>query len=83
MAANDGPGLIWVEREAHYAIPAGAVRSKGFFFTGENLYVGRASYDGKLIPGKIVPNLKCIFVPYGGLEHKITSKHEILVVKEN
>lgn len=83
MEVHDGPGLIWVEREAHYAIPGGAVRAKGFMYTGETLYVGRAKYDGKLIPGKINPDVKCIFVPYGGLEHKITKTHEILVVKQD
>lgn len=83
VEAHDGPGLLWVEREGHYGIPAGAISSKGWIFTGESLYVGRAKHDGKLIPGKISPDLKCIFVPYGGLEHKITTTHEILVWKQD
>lgn len=38
-------------------------------------------HDGYLIPGKIVPDHKCVYITYAGKEHKVTGQHEILLLK--
>jgi hypothetical protein len=38
---------------------------------GSNLYVGRAFYQGDLLPGKIVPSHGCAYVSRNGLEHSV------------
>lgn len=85
--AHDGPGLKWVERETIDKIPAeAAINARDWVCGVEPLFIGRAIFNSKLIPGKISgfinyykPDFNCIFVPFRGLEHKIASKHEILV----
>lgn len=36
---------------------------------GSSIYVGRAHHDGDLIPAKVVPAHRKVYVPYGGSEH--------------
>ena len=38
-------------------------------FDNEQVYVGRASHEGALIPGKVVPSHGVCYVPWGGQEH--------------
>ncbi|XP_063394952.1 uncharacterized protein LOC134679932 [Cydia fagiglandana] len=49
----------------------------------ERLYIGRALYEGHLIPGKVAPSHKVCYIPYEGREISV-KKFEILVSpKEN
>lgn len=38
-------------------------------FDNEQLYVGRASHEGALIPGKVVPSHGVCYIAWGGQEH--------------
>lgn len=48
---------------------------------GEPLYVGRGHWAGSLTPGKIHPSHGCLYIPYGGGEHKL-EHYEVLVQPE-
>ncbi|XP_023165343.2 uncharacterized protein LOC111595724 [Drosophila hydei] len=61
-------------------IAAGAVEA-GRAFNGEPLYIGRAHYCGSLTPGKIQQSHRCLHIPFGGQEVRISS-YEILVRSE-
>lgn len=61
-------------------VPNMAVRC-GLTADGEPLYIGRASWEGSLTPGKIHPSHGCLYIAYGGTEHKITN-YEVLVQPE-
>jgi len=58
-------GTSWVAAEAGN-VPEGAVVSG--FDNGQDLYVGRASHEGELIPGKLLPAHGVVYIPWGGLE---------------
>lgn len=45
---------------------------------GEELYVGRAPWDGSLTPGRIHPSHECLYIAYGGSEVKLRD-YEVLV----
>ncbi|KAL7738623.1 hypothetical protein ACLKA6_006916 [Drosophila palustris] len=48
---------------------------------GEPLYVGRGYFSGSLTPGKVHPSHGCLYIPYGGAEHKLEA-YEVLVQPE-
>lgn len=75
----------WKYRSGNDNVPEGAVwmERPGLGWHGESLCVGRANYEGSRMTGKISTEHKCIFVPYGGNEHKITGNHEILIIKKD
>lgn len=64
VAVTAGPGT-WVDA-AGGEIPEGAVPGG---FDGEQLYIARASHEGALIPGKLVPSHGVAYVSWGGGEH--------------
>ncbi|KAJ6633339.1 hypothetical protein Bhyg_16582, partial [Pseudolycoriella hygida] len=49
-------------------IPPNAVVG-GYDISGENLYIGRTSHEGEIIPGKVVASHGTCYVSYGGIEH--------------
>lgn len=59
------------------SIPHGAVVA-GRTENGETLYVGRASYNGSLTPGKVHPSHNTLYIPFSGVEVSIRD-YEILV----
>ncbi|XP_032590607.2 lipoma-preferred partner [Drosophila grimshawi] len=59
------------------SIAAGAVEA-GRASNGEPLFVGRGHYCGSLTPGKIQQSHRCLQIPFGGQEVRISS-YEILV----
>ena len=61
-------------------VPPHAVRC-GQTSDGEPLYIGRGHYAGSLTPGKIHPSHGCLYIPYGGAEHKL-EEYEVLVQPE-
>ncbi|XP_037948025.1 uncharacterized protein LOC119679635 isoform X1 [Teleopsis dalmanni] len=58
-------------------VPPGAVEA-GRTMNGEPLYVGRAHYCGSLTPGRIQCSHRCLYIPYGGREVRVTH-YEALV----
>lgn len=70
-----GFGFEWVASAGGH-VPAEAVIA-GNQADGAPLYVGRASVGGSLSVGKIHPGHHCIYVPFDGIEHKIT-QYEVL-----
>lgn len=71
-----GFGFQWVPSASGH-VPENAVRA-GQEASGEPLYVGRADISGSLSVGKVHPSHQCLYVPYGGAEHRINS-YEVLV----
>ena len=67
--------IKWVE--ASYAhIPPNAIEG-GHTSSGETLYIGRAKEQDSLIPGKVQPSLKALYICYGG-EEILSRFYEIL-----
>merc|ERR1712168_1184443 len=60
-------------------IPPGAIQG-GVDENDEPLYIGRAWHNGCLVPGKVVKDHGCCYVPWGGEEHKYED-YEILIAK--
>lgn len=60
-------------------VPAGAV------VTGkdghEDIFIGRAPFQGSLTVGKVHPSHRCLYFPYNGREER-TSNYEVLVHKK-
>uniref|UniRef100_A0A182MW78 Uncharacterized protein n=1 Tax=Anopheles culicifacies TaxID=139723 RepID=A0A182MW78_9DIPT len=71
-----GTGFSWVG-SGNGHVPAGAVYG-GRTKTGEILYVGRAYHESSLIPGKIHPSHKKLYIPYGGKEISVKN-YEVLI----
>lgn len=69
------PGLFW-EGSSHGNVPHNAV--PGGRDGGELLYVGRTTFNGADIVGKVHPSHKCLYFPYGGKEHR--SDHYTVLV---
>lgn len=84
MVVKKGYKPDWIERSGSDGIPEGSIMmdKPGLAFNCEELYVGRANFEGSRMTGKITTEHKCIFVPYGGNEHKITGRHDILVINK-
>lgn len=64
-APPSGGAASWVDARGG-EIPPNAVPGG---FDNEQLYVGRASHEGALIPGKIVPSHGVCYIAWGGQEH--------------
>jgi hypothetical protein len=64
-ALPTGGAASWVDARGG-EVPANAVHGG---FDSEQLYVGRASHEGALIPGKIVPSHGVCYIAWGGQEH--------------
>lgn len=60
-------------------VPAGAVA------TGkdghEDIFIGRAPFQGSLTVGKVHPTHRCLYFPYNGKEER-TNSYEVLVHKK-
>lgn len=50
----------------------------GFDIDGSKIYVGRAWYNGDLIPAKVIPDKDAAYIAYGG-EEMFVSGCEILL----
>lgn len=70
----------WVE-SSNGKIPDNAVVG-GITSGNEKLFIGRALHEDCIIPGKIHPSHKCLYIPFGGAEHAHTT-YEILVKEGN
>jgi len=74
-----GHHYVWIP-SAEGRVPPHALKV-GHTADGEPLYVGRGHLNGSLTPGKIHPSHGCLYIPYGGGEHKLES-YEVLVQPE-
>ena len=73
--------LVWcASRDGQ--VPKDAVNGGWDANSGEPLFVGRAHHGGALIVGKVHPSHRCIYVPFGGGEHK-HQDYEVLVNPRN
>ncbi|KAL5273901.1 hypothetical protein ACFFRR_000579 [Megaselia abdita] len=70
-----GGCLHWVSGGNGY-VPPNAIEA-GNTSDGEPLYIGRGHYHGSLTPGKVHPSHGCLYIPYGGAEHRL-SDYEVL-----
>ncbi|XP_055859194.1 uncharacterized protein LOC129921410 [Episyrphus balteatus] len=52
------------------SVPPNAVLA-GNTVTGEPLYIGRGHWQGSLTVGKIHPSHHCLYIPFGGAEHRL------------
>lgn len=71
-----GQNYKWIHC-GHGQVPFNAVRT-GTTTTGEPLYIGRGHWQGSLTVGKIHPSHNCLYIPYGGREHRLDS-YEVLI----
>ncbi|EEC17021.1 conserved hypothetical protein [Ixodes scapularis] len=75
---SEGSQFDWVPasdgRLANGAVQGGSCSS------GEPLYIGRTFHEGTLTIGKVHPSHGCLYIPYGGEEHRY-SDYEVLVCK--
>ncbi|KAG0425867.1 hypothetical protein HPB47_026992 [Ixodes persulcatus] len=75
---SEGSQFDWVPasdgRLANGAVQGGSCSS------GEPLYIGRTFHEGTLTIGKVQPSHRCLYIPYGGEEHRY-SDYEVLVCK--
>lgn len=62
-----GGAPVWVDASGGQ-VPPGAVQG-GQDVSGEPLFVIRASHEGAMLPGKLVPSHGCAYIPWGGKEH--------------
>lgn len=74
-----GFGFQWIHSGGGHT-PEGAI-SSGNMANGEPCYIGRAHFSGSLTPGKIHKSHGCLYIPFGGAEHRIDS-YEVLVSQE-
>ncbi|XP_059485471.1 uncharacterized protein LOC132202526 [Neocloeon triangulifer] len=73
MAKHD----VW-KGESHGGVPCDAFA--GGYDHGEKIYVGRAFFEGGLIPGKVVPANGTAYIPWGCKENAVCS-YEVLCGK--
>lgn len=66
--------VCWVGADSG-SVPSGGMQ--GGDDNGEPMFVARASFEGALIPGKLVPSHGVCYVPWGGGEHGVTN-YEVL-----
>ena len=81
VLVQDGPdNLVWVPASHGGTGGTGALMS-GRTPAGGPLYVGRAQINGTWTLGKVNPDHKTCYVPYGGKEHPI-SNYQVLCVRD-
>ncbi|XP_076316556.1 uncharacterized protein LOC143228938 isoform X2 [Tachypleus tridentatus] len=45
---------------------------------GETIYIGRATHRGNIIPGKLLPSHRCVYIPWRGGEYAYRN-YQVLV----
>lgn len=71
---------VWVDASGGQ-VPPGAVQG-GQDVSGEPLFVIRASHEGGMIPGKLVPSHGCAYIPWGGKENAKPQYQVLILIKE-
>ncbi|XP_055859197.1 natterin-1-like isoform X2 [Episyrphus balteatus] len=64
-----GNNYCWIPCAAGQ-VPPNAVLA-GNTVTGEPLFIGRGYWEGSLTVGKIHPSHHCLYIPFGGAEHRL------------
>jgi hypothetical protein len=49
---------------------------------GEEIFIGRAVFNGSMVVGRVLESEKGIFIPFAGEEHKL-EHYEVLVYHSN
>lgn len=47
----------------------------------DEIYIGRAPFQGSMTIGKVHPSHRCLYLPYNGKEER-TTNYEVLVLKK-
>ena len=81
LTAKGNSSFDWIP-SSNGQVPPRAIQG-GKTSTGEDLYIGRTHHEGVLIPGKVHPSHRCLYVAYGGKEHAYKVDYEILVAKDD
>ncbi|KFB36478.1 hypothetical protein ZHAS_00003629 [Anopheles sinensis] len=72
-------GYTWIG-SGNGHVPHGAIVG-GRTSNGENLYIGRAYHGDDLLPGKIHPSLKRLYVSAGGREYYYNNYEALVEVR--
>jgi len=77
LVVPEGVRVHW-ERSSGGSVPLNAVVG-GYNEEQQKTYVGRVNHKSELIPGEIVPQENCIYIPYDGKEVEY-EEYEVLVL---
>ena len=78
LTAKDNSRYDWIP-SSNGQVPSGAIPG-GKTSAGEVLYIGRTLHvQGVVIPGKVHPSHRCLYVAYDGKEHAHEVGYQILV----
>lgn len=69
--------LKWVPTSGNN-VPTGALQAGGD--DRDPLFIGRAPFQGGICCGKFEPSHNCVYLPWGGHEHRVTDHFEVLCV---
>jgi len=58
-------------------LPAGSI--VGAIVDGKSEYVGKGKTGSEITPGRIVPEDKCMYAPYGGKDHMLTESQALVI----
>lgn len=61
-------GYYWCQTSGG-EIPPTAIKV-GVDKDGGDIYMGRATHNGDLLPAKVIPNHNCAYIAYDGEEHR-------------
>ncbi|KAH6948040.1 hypothetical protein HPB50_022609 [Hyalomma asiaticum] len=78
VLVSDGTPMAWLPA-SNGSLPSGAIQG-GNTGSREALFIGRTFHSGTLTVGKVHPSHRCLYIPYGGKEHRYTD-YEALVCK--
>lgn len=67
--------LVHWEHASGGSIPPGAVEAG--WDQSDTVYVGRAFYEGEVVPGKVIPSHGVCYISYNGEEHGV-GEYEVL-----
>lgn len=74
IGSGSSANVCWVAADGGSVPPSGM---QGGDDNGEPMFVARASFQGALIPGKLVPSHGVCYVPWGGAENPVPN-YEVL-----
>ncbi|KRF97536.1 uncharacterized protein Dwil_GK28318 [Drosophila willistoni] len=70
----------WVKSSCNSPVPHNAFVA-GRDVDGSRIYVGRAAFQGDVLPAKVIPNNRVAYVSHNGSEHRV-QYYDVLVGQE-
>lgn len=67
----------WIQTQPHAPLPGGAILA-GHDQDRTPMYIGRAYFEGDLIPAKVIPQKQAVYVAYNGKEHQVHTQYDVL-----